>query len=211
MGLAFPSYVLAVQTAGFAVLSNTWSDKLCQRLLGLDASRPNFRSVREAYDGLPMRVAEAVAGEQIFSSARTGLPSGWFRARTDTVDSGAPVGFIPGVCISGPVAREAVMLAVVPGSARLTAGAAAPADLAVETELGPGDVALLDSRCMQRWSAPQTVFQLSVVRTWIQPELDVSALTGPDLPARAARFAGAGSAPAVTLESWLFERHERRT
>jgi hypothetical protein len=210
VGLAFPGHVIAVETAGFAVLRNTWSDKLRQRLLGLELGRPAFRSIRESYDGLPMRVAQKVVGEPIFSSACVGLPSGWFRARTDTVDSGAPASFIPGVCIAGPVGDVAAVLAVVPGSARLTSEAEVPAELAVEVGLAPGDVAVLDSRCMRRWSAPQTVFQLSVVRAWVQPDLDGPAMAGPDLPARAARFAGVGSAPATTLESWLFERHERK-
>ncbi len=210
MGLAFPGHVIAIETAGFAVLRNTWSDKLRQRLFGLELGRPAFRSIREAYDGLPMRVAQEVIGEPIFSSARVGLPPGWFRARTDTVDSGAPASFIPGVCIAGPVGDMPAALAVVPGSARLPTEAEVPTELAIEVRLVPGDVAVLDSRCMGRWSVPETIFQLSVVRAWVQPDLDASAMVGPDLPARAARFAGVASAPAATLESWLFERHERR-
>jgi hypothetical protein len=210
VGLAFPSYVTAVETSGFAVLRNTWSDKLRQRL-GAESGNPAFRSVREAYDGLPMRVAQDVAGEQIFSLARVGLPAGWLRARTDIIGSGAPASFIPGLCIAGPVGDTAALLAVVPGSARLPLDAEVPEELAAEAELAPGDVAVLDPRCMRRWSIPKTIFQLSVVRTWIQPECDASAMVGPDAPPRAARFAGVPSAPAATFESWLFARHERRS
>lgn len=211
MSLVFPAHVTAVETSGVAVLRTTWSDKLCQRLAGMDSARPNFRVVREAYEGLPMRVAQDVAGEQVFSRARTGVPRGWYRTRTDTVAAGAPNTFIPGVCIAGPVGGGPGSLSVIPGSARLPADTAVPTELAVSVDLDAGDVAVLDSRCMRRWSAPETTFQLSVVRPWIEPEQDAAPLVDPQGPARASRFAGLPWMPAPTLESWLFDRHERRS
>jgi hypothetical protein len=211
VSLAFPAYVTSVETSGVAVLRNTWSGKLRDPLAAINAGLPTFRVIREAYDGLPMRVAQAVAGEQIFSRARIPLPDGWHRARTDTVASGAPLTFVPGLSIAGPVSADTVRLSFVPGSARLPADAEVPEEMVVHVELDPADVAVLDARCMRRWSAPESTFELSVVRTWIEPELDASRLVAPDGPERAKRFAGMPWIPAPSVESWLFERHERRT
>jgi hypothetical protein len=208
MSVAMPAYLTAVETAGVAVLPITWSDRLCQRLSTMTAERLVPRVLREAYEGLPLRVAQEIAGEQVLSYAGVGTRAGWHRQRVDTVADGAPRTFVPGLCIAGPVGDAPVTLSYLPGSARLRRGAATLGDLAAHAELAPGDVAVLDSRCTRRWSDPATVFQLSVVRPWIEPERDFAALVTTDTPPRVARFTGAPWAPAATPSQWLFDRHE---
>ena len=207
----FAAHATAMETAGWTVLRNTWSDKLLQRLATMDRLVPNFKLVREAYDGLPMRVAEEITGELVFSKASVGVAAGWFRTRVDTIASGAPVGFVPGVCIAGPTTDAGAQLSVIPGSARLGVAVTVPQQLAIGVTLAQGDAAILDSRAMRRWSPAESVFQLSVVRPWIEPEHDAAGLVAADTPPRAARFAGVAGRPAESLESWLFERHERRS
>ena len=137
MTVRFPTYLTAVETAGVAVLPVTWSDKLCQRLATMTADRLSVRVLREAFEGLPMRIAQALAGEQVFSGAGVGVPAGWHRQRLDTVAAGAPSNFLPGVCVAGPVSSRAVDLDYVPGSARLPADAAVPEDLTAGAQLSP--------------------------------------------------------------------------
>lgn len=210
MTVLFPTYLTAVETAGVAVLRVTWSDKLRQRLATMTADRLSVRVLREAFEGLPIRIAQGLAGEQVFSGAGVGVRHGWYRQRLDTVAAGAPGNFVPGVCVAGPVGGQAVDLDYVPGSARLPADAAVPEDLTARVRLAQGDVAVLDSRCARRWSHPEQVFRLSVVRPWLEPERDGRELVGSDILPRVQRFAGVPWAPATTLEQWLFERHERR-
>jgi hypothetical protein len=211
MTLAMPSYLTAVDTAGVAVLPVTWSDKLRQRLAAMPADRLSLRVLREAYEGLPMRVAQGIAGEQVLSSAGLGAAPGWHRQRVDSVADGAPSRFVPGLCIAGPVGAAATTLWYVPGSASAPRDAPVLESLALAAELVPGDVAVLDSRCMRRWSDPAAVFRMSVVRTWIQPERDGRELITGDVSPQLARFAGSPWAPAETVRQWLFERHERRS
>jgi hypothetical protein len=210
MTLALPTHIAAVRTCGVAVLPVTWSEKLRRRLAGTDVAEPSLRILREAYEGLPSRLVHSLAGEQIVSNVAVGVSPGWHRQRVDTILDGAPASFIPGMCIAGPTGEEAVVLSYVPGSARSHRDIAGDGERAVEVELAPGDVAVLDSRCARRWSRPEVVFALSVVRSWIEPQADLGTLVRADTLARVARFAGRQDAPAVTVREWLFERHERR-
>jgi hypothetical protein len=210
MSLLMPTHLTAVETAGVAVLRVTWSDKLRQRLATQTGDRIILRVLREAYEGLPLRVAEQIAGEQVLSHAGVGVPAGWYRQRVDTVADGAPRAFVPGLSILGPVGAEPVTLSYAPGSARLPHDAPVPVESATDIELAPGDVVVADSRCALRLSDPAAVFQLSVVRAWLEPERDFTAFVTRDVLPRVARFAGVASVPAATPEQWLFERHERR-
>lgn len=210
MTLMMPTHVTAVETAGVAVMPVVWSERLRGRLAVLGRDRSTLRALREAYEGLPVRVAEEVAGEQVLSSFGTDAPAGWHRQRGDTIADGAPGAFVPGLCIGGPVGEAPVTLSYLPGSARARHDAPILPDLAASVELAPGDVAVLDSRCVRRWSDPQSVFRMSLVRTWIVPEDDARELVTAETLPRLARFAGAAAAPARTVEEWLFERHERR-
>lgn len=208
MTQTFNGYVTAVETMGVAILRNTWSPKLRQRLAMTDSAAPNLRTVREAYDGLPMRVAQHVAGEQIFSGARHGVDEEWHRSPIREGVLAAPTAHVLGMSIAGP-ADEAVELHVATGSDRCEPDLAVGA--AIQTfRLEAGDVAVLDARCLRRWTAPATIFELSVVRFWVEPVQDGRALAKSDMPPRARRFVGEGTAP-TTLEEWLFGRHPARS
>jgi hypothetical protein len=203
-----------LETRGWTIVEGCLSPQL-QRHLSRGFPNPNpseMTLVRQAFDGLPLRIVDGLIGDVILSHVRYGVSEGWHRGRDDTVASGAPAEFVPGFDLSCVLNGKSCAIEVVPGSGRLGTKDPVPEEIKQLTQLAPGDLAIFDSRLMRRWPAEgaRWVFSFSVVRRWLTPVTDFSKRLRPGTPPRALRFFGEPW-PACDVREWLFQTHQRRS
>ena len=206
--------VQELETRGWTVVEGCLSPQL-QRHLARGYPNPNpseLALVRQAFDGLPMRITESLVGEVILSRVKYGAEPGWHRGRADTVASGAPAGFIPGFDLACVLDARPCPAEVVPGSGRLRADDPLPESICQAAELAPGDLAIFDSRLLRRWPPERgpRVFWFSVIRPWLTPLSDFSKRLRPETPPRARRFFGEPWWPARDVREWLFRTHKNK-
>jgi hypothetical protein len=169
--------------------------------------------IRQAFDGLPLRIINGLIGEVVLSAIRVEASSEWHRGRDDTIISGAPPEFIPGFDLVINIGSETAGLEVISGSGRL------PIDSPYELldsrfiELVHGDMVILDSRILRRWISKNegAIFWFSVIRPWLTPLDDFTNKVRPDTPPRALRFYGIPWIPAQDIGQWLFKNHRKRS
>lgn len=200
MSAAAPLVLQDLRTRGWTLLeaAGAWAD--------LEAVAPAV-AARRSFEGALAEAAAGLLGPCMLSFARIGAPAGWHRGRADTVQSGAPPEFIPGLDLVR--AREPMRAALIPGSGRLRSGDPAPEALAVELSLRPDQALLLDTRLWRRWPAPAPALFFSVVRAWLEPEADFRALAGAEASPADRLFFGAATQPATDVGRWLSGRERR--
>jgi hypothetical protein len=203
-----------LETRGWTIVEGCLSPQL-QRHLARGFPNPNpseMTLVRQAFDGLPMRIVEGLIGEVILSQVRYGVSQGWHRGRNDTIASGAPADFVPGFDLSCVLNGKPCTIEVVPGSGRLRTHDPVPEEIKQPATLAPGDLAIFDSRLLRCWppQGADWVFCFSVVRRWLTPVTDFSKRLRPGTPPRALRFFGEPW-PARDIGEWLFRTYQKRS
>ncbi len=204
-----------LETQGWTVVQSCLSPQL-QRHLVRGYPNPNpseLTLVRQAFDGLPLRITQGLIGEVILSQVRYGEAEDWHRGRGDTVASGAPAEFIPGFDLSCVLDRKPCPVEVIPGSGRLTDDDPWPYQISQTVEVKPGDLAIFDGRLLRRWPPERSgwVFWFSVIRPWLTPLSDFSRRLRPDMPPRALSFFGIPRQPPGDVGEWLFRTHQKRS
>jgi hypothetical protein len=202
-----------LETRGWTVVEGCLSPQL-QRHLARGYPNPNpseMTLVRQAFDGLPMRITQGIVGEVILSQIKYGAEPNWHRGRYDTINSGAPPDFIPGFDLACILDGQPCQLEVIPGSGRLRANDPCPVGISQEVELRPGDLVILDSRLQRLWPQKRDrwVFWFSVIRPWLTPLNDFSMRLRPETPPRALRFFGIPQMPPRDVGEWLFRTHRK--
>jgi hypothetical protein len=200
-------------TQGYTVVPGNISPRLRKHLLRYAESPHDLLGLtRQAFDGLPMRMTEALIGESVLSAFGVGVDTGWHRGRGDTVESSAPGEFIPGFDFATVPGPEPCSLELIPGSGRLRPDDAIPVQTLRRVNLEPGDQIILDSRLLRRWPDKRTgdVFWLSTIRPWLTPAMDFLGLLEPNAPPRALRFFGVPGAPSRDVGAWLVRSHRKR-
>jgi hypothetical protein len=202
-------------TRGWTLVEGCLSPQL-QRHLARGYPSPNpseMTLVRQAFDGLPMRITQGIIGEVILSQIKYGAEAGWHRGRGDTVASGAPAEFVPGFDFACVLDGKPCQVEVIPGSNRLTDDDPCLLEISREVELRPGDVLILDSRLQRRWPPERghLIFWFSVIRPWLTPLSDFSKRLRPETPPRALRFFGIPQVPPRDVGEWLFRTHRKRS
>lgn len=203
--------VQQLETQGWAVVEAVLSPKMIALLTRGSGGFPEFRIIRQVFEGLPMRIMETIAGRMVLSMARYGVSQEWHRGRDDIVASGAPADFISGFDVGLRLDSEPCILEVISGSARLGPRDVIPLQLQRTVEVAVHAVVILDSRTVRRWSAQlaSRIFWFSVVRPWIMPLMNFFDKLPKDTPPRALQFAG--MPPAKDVGEWLFRAHPKRS
>lgn len=207
--------VQELATRGWTIVEGCLSPQLQRHLVrGFPSPNPSEMTlVRQAFDGLPMRITENLLGEVILSQVAYGVGTGWRRGREDTILSGAPADFIPGFDLACTLDGKPCTIEVIPGSGRLRANDPVPEEIKQVAQLAPGDLAIFDSRLLRRWPTERSdwVFWFSVIRPWITPVADFSNRLRPGTPPRALRFFGAPWWPSRDISEWLLRTHQKRS
>lgn len=203
-----------LETQGWTILRGNLSQRLLSHFArGYPAPNPSeLILVRQAYDGLPMRIVEGLVEQAVLSAVRYGAEEQWHRGRDDTVRGGAPADFIPGFDLAATLDSAPCALEVISGSQRLGVDDPYPLQQSRSIELASGDLAIMDSRLLRRWSAQSAYWILwfSVIRPWLTPLDDFTDKIRPDTPPRALRFYGIPWRPARDVGQWLFHSHSKR-
>jgi hypothetical protein len=197
------------------VLKGNLSPQLTRHLArGFPEHNPSkLTLVRQAFDGMPLRIVTGLIGEVVLSMIRSGATPDWHRGRNDTIASGAPSQFIPGFDLAATIDTSSCILEVIPGSGRLSVSDPNPKQISTPVELDPCDLAILDSRLLRRWSAEsgKQVFWFSVIRPWLTPLDDFEPEIRSNTPPRALRFFGLPWQPAREVGQWIFTSHTKRS
>jgi hypothetical protein len=208
------SVALSIQelsTQGWTVVPGNLSPRVVAFIERHGGERARLIQVtRQAFDGLPLRITQALAGETILSAFGIGTAEGWHRGRSDTLESGAPTEFIPGFDCFAPAGAEPCRVEVIPGGGRLRRDDPLPLVTARTVELAPGDLLILDSRAPRHWppEPPRHLFWFSIVRSWMTPQSRFDDLLDEDVPPRALRFYGVPFAPHRDVGAWIFDTHQ---
>lgn len=215
MGTTVALCAQELETRGWTVVEGCLSPQL-QRHLARGYPNPNpseMTLVRQAFDGLPLRITQGLVGEVILSQVKYGAGEDWHRGRGDTVASGAPPDFVPGFDLACVLNGRPCEVEVIPGSGRLAAGDPPPLQIAQAFALAPGDLAIFDSRLLRRWPTGRGrhAFWFSVIRPWLTPLSDFSRRLRPETPPRALRFFGIPWLPHRDVGEWLFRTHRKRS
>jgi hypothetical protein len=202
-----------LEAQGCTVVPTVLSAKLRAMLDRGRNKFPEFVLVRQAFEGLPLRITAELAGEMVLSSARYGVPGGWHRGRDDVVRDGAPASFVPGFDVALTLEAGPCTVEFLPGSGRFGAHDALPVSQLAAMTMQPDDVVIFDSRMVRRWPPESAahVFWFSVARPWITPLVDFVARIPATTPPRARRFAGDVTLPSRDIGEWLFRTHPKRS
>ena len=204
-----------LETQGWTVLKGNLSPQLTRHLArGFPEHNPSqLTLVRQAFDGMPLRIITGLIGEVVLSMIRSGAAPDWHRGRNDTIASGAPSQFIPGFDLATTIDSSPCILEVIPGSGRLSANDPNPSQISARVEVGPCDLAILDSRLIRRWSLEtgKKVFWFSVIRPWLTPLDNFEREVRSNTPPRALRFFGLPWQPARDVGQWIFNTHNKRS
>jgi hypothetical protein len=206
-------YIQELETRGWAVVEGCVSLQAQGHLRQGCYNRAEIKIVHQIFDGLPMCVTQGLIGGVILSQVMYGGDANWNRGRSDTITSGAPAEFIPGVDLAFALGGKTCLVEVIPGSGRLSAGDPCPTDISQVVELAPGDLAIFDSRLLRRWLPEHNrwVFCFSVIRSWLMPLSDFSEALGAETQAGVPCFFDTPLSPPRDVGEWLFQTHQKRS
>jgi hypothetical protein len=207
---AITTAVLDLETRGWTVLPRILSDRLRGKTLR-GTGRIDYRHIRQIFDGIPSRVADAAIGAHVFSCLRPAI-EGWHRGRSDVLASQTPPNFVYGIDLVAPLGPDPLVFDIVDGSARLPSRTIVPTQAARRVRVMPGDLLMLDARiCRRAANDPAAAaVEISVIRSWITPEEVWPAEELAKMPERAAAFFGRNQQQTASVRGWLVRTHPRR-
>ncbi len=199
-----------LRTLGWTILRGNISPRLVQKVLADGASRPNYRYVRQVYDGLPHRIIERLLGMTVFSGLYE-VGKHWHRSRPDVHASGASRDFIAGVDLVTPLESLGLDIELIPASRRLRPTESPLATSARAVHLAMLDLLLVDSCTLRRATMLKPALSFTVTRDWITPTEVWPECSELEVPERARQFLGGERIPCQDVMAWLKRTHSTRT